>query len=172
MHYDFGALTDIFRDLPEDAAEKAASAVNAHPRIFVYGAGRSGLMLKAFAMRLSQMGRVVYVVGETITPALEENDLLILASASGNTASVCRCAAIAKEVGAELFLLTASMQSALTAIAPPDVCFRTPTKDDGSHTGSIMGTLFEQAVLLFLDMVVLHLDVDRASMRRRHANLE
>ena len=45
--------------------------------IFVYGTGRSGLMLKAFAMRLMQMNYSVYVIGETITPAIKKEDLLI-----------------------------------------------------------------------------------------------
>jgi len=173
MIYPFEPLAEVFRQLPDDAAEQAASVLNAHPRIFVYGAGRSGLMLKAFAMRLSQAGRVVYAVGETVTPAIEKNDLLVLASASGNTASVCRYARIAKDAGADLLILTASPQSELTGIAEKtDVWFRTPTKDDGINSASLMGTLFEQAVLLFCDQVILCLNEDTAEMRKRHTNLE
>lgn len=37
-------------------------------RIYVMGAGRSGLIAKAFAMRLMHLGMHSYVVGETITP--------------------------------------------------------------------------------------------------------
>ena len=130
-------------------------------------------MLKAFAMRLAQAGRMVYVVGETVTPAIGENDLLILASASGNTASVCRYAKIAKDAGADLLILTASPSSELTGIAgKADVCFRTPTKEDGVNPVSLMGTLFEQAVLLFCDQVILCLGEDAAEMRKRHTNLE
>ncbi len=173
MTYSFEALMEVFRQLPEDSAERAASIIHAHPRIFVYGAGRSGLMLKALAMRLAQAGRMVYVVGETVTPAIGENDLLILASASGNTASVCRYATIAKAAGADLLILTASPESELTGIAgKTDVCFRTPTKEDGVNPVSLMGTLFEQAVLLFCDQVILCLNEDAAEMRKRHANLE
>lgn len=173
MIYNLDALSEVFRQLPEDSAERAACIINAHPRIFVYGAGRSGLMLKALAMRLSQAGRVVYVVGETVTPAIVKNDLLILASASGNTTSVCRYAKIAKEAGADLLILTASPQSELTGIAgTADVCFRTPTKEDGKNSVSLMGTLFEQAVLLFCDQVILCLNEDADEMRKRHTNLE
>lgn len=173
MTYSFEALMEVFRHLPEDTAERTACIINAHPRIFIYGAGRSGLMLKALAMRLAQAGRIVYVVGETVTPAIGENDLLILASASGNTASVCRYAKIAKDAGADLLILTASLQSELTGIAgTADVYFRTPTKDDGINSASLMGTLFEQAVLLFCDQVILCLNEDAADMRKRHTNLE
>ncbi len=173
MIYNFGALAEVFRQLPEDSAERAACIINAHSRIFVYGAGRSGLMLKALAMRLAQAGRTVYVVGETVTPAIGGNDLLILASASGNTASVCRYAKIAKDAGADLLILTASPESELTQITgKADVCFRTPTKEDAANPVSLMGTLFEQALLLFCDQVILYLNEDAAEMRKRHANLE
>lgn len=173
MTYSFEALMEAFRQLPEDSAERAACIINAHPRIFVYGAGRSGLMLKALAMRLAQAGRMVYVVGETITPAIGENDLLILASASGNTASVCRYARIAKNAGADILILTASPESELTGIAgKTNFCFRTPTKEDGVNPVSLMGTLFEQAVLLFCDQIILCLNENAAEMRKRHTNLE
>lgn len=172
MQYDFSALSEVFENLPGNSAECAACTIRSHRRIFVYGAGRSGLMLKALAMRLAQAGRIVFVVGETVTPAIEKNDLLILASASGNTASVCRYAKTAKDVGADLLILTASPKSELTGISPADVCFCTPTKEDGENSVSLMGTLFEQALLLFCDQVVLCLNENTADMRSRHANLE
>ena len=173
MIYDFEPLAEVFRTLPEDSVQRTADSVLAHPRIFVYGAGRSGLMLKAFAMRLAQAGRTVYAVGETVTPAIGRNDLLILASASGNTASVCRYAKTAMDAGADILTLTASPQSELTAIAgKADVCFHTPTKEDGENPISLMGTLFEQTLLLFCDQVILALREDAAEMRKRHANLE
>jgi len=39
-------------------------------RIYVTGAGRSGLIARAFAMRLLHLGFDVFVVGETVTPAI------------------------------------------------------------------------------------------------------
>ncbi|MGZ4892148.1 MAG: SIS domain-containing protein, partial [Halobacteriota archaeon] len=56
-----------------------------HKRLFVMGAGRSGLVVKGFAMRLMHLGFNVYVVGETVTPAVETDDLLIVISGSGET---------------------------------------------------------------------------------------
>ena len=54
-------------------------------RVFVIGAGRSGLVAKAFAMRLMHLGLDIHVVGETITPALREGDILVVVSGSGET---------------------------------------------------------------------------------------
>jgi len=45
-------------------------------KILVVGAGRSGLVGKAFAMRLMHLGFNIYVMGETITPAFGVGDLV------------------------------------------------------------------------------------------------
>ena len=49
-------------------------------RIYVMGAGRSGLVAKGFAMRLMHLGLQSYVVGETITPALQKGDVMVIFS--------------------------------------------------------------------------------------------
>lgn len=53
MEYNFERLQNIFDSIPESAVDSLTKAIEDHKRIFVYGAGRSGLMMKAFAMRLA-----------------------------------------------------------------------------------------------------------------------
>ena len=171
MTYDFRALESVMQKLPDDAAEAAAQTISRYPRIFLCGAGRSGLMMKAFAMRLAQMGKTVYVVGETVTPAIAKGDLLILASASGTTAGVLRCAHTAKEIGADLYSMTSTPTSPLAILSDSFTCLHAPTKDTANAEG-IMGTVFEQAVLLLCDHIARLLCKDPAAMRARHANLE
>lgn len=165
-------LMQVCAQLPEDAASKAAQVLEGHKRVFFYAAGRSGLMLRALAMRMAQMGKCVYVAGETVTPAIEAGDLLMLASASGNTQSVCRYARIARDVGADLFVISAAETSALAQIHAPDVLLPAPSKDQAGASGQVMGSLFEQSLLLFGDSVVMLLAKDTQGMRRMHANLE
>ncbi len=168
-------LTALGEALDPTAADRLAAAVNGHARIFTYGTGRSGLMLRAFAMRLTQMGKTAYVAGETTTPAIEPGDLLIVASASGTTHSVCHNAEVAARVGASIFAITAAPASSLTAIHPADAILPAPTKNTPGASVQPMGSLFEQALLLFCDSVTLRLAADPASvraMRRVHANLE
>ena len=57
--------------VPEYQISDLIRKIKSHKRIFVYGTGRSGLMLKALAMRLMQIGLDAYVVGETTTPSVE-----------------------------------------------------------------------------------------------------
>lgn len=171
MLYDFKGLERVFEKITRTAPVNMANVVKKYTRVFLYGAGRSGLMMKAFAMRLAQAGRTVYVIGETVTPAIMGNDLLIVASASGKTTSVLNYAKVAKENGAVVYSITADENSPIAALSDGFVCLPSPNKDSGQTT-SIMGTLFEQSLLLFCDLVVSEMGDDIAQMRSRHANLE
>ena len=99
--------------IPEYQISDLIQKIKSHKRIFVYGTGRSGLMLKALAMRLMQIGLDAYVVGETTTPSVEKGDLLIVASASGETGSVCMTAQSAKNQGADLVVISSAAESTL-----------------------------------------------------------
>lgn len=165
-------LQQAMQAIPADAIRRCAEKIAAHERVFIYGAGRTGLMLKALAMRLMQLGKTVYVVGETITPSIQANDLLIVASASGTTHSVCHYAAAAKEMQADLLVITAEKESELAKISAPDVIIPAPTKHHLAASGQLMGSLFEQMVLLFSDAVTMALAEERETLSRNHANLE
>ncbi len=89
-------LTELERTLaaisePEIAA--AQEMILTSNRLFVMGAGRTGLALKMAAMRLMHLGLVVHVAGEVTTPAIGPGDLLLVASGSGATAGPVYAAA-------------------------------------------------------------------------------
>ena len=86
-------------------------------RVYVMGEGRSGLVAKSFAMRLARLGKIVYVVGETVTPAVGENDLLIAISGSGETKTVLETVKISRVMRAKVVCLTASPDSPLTKLS-------------------------------------------------------
>ena len=165
-------LTQAAAAIPPETVLRCAEKINAHKRVFVCGAGRSGLMLKALAMRLMQMGKTVYVVGETITPSIQAGDLLIVASASGTTHSVCYFAREAQKLQADVLVITAEKESELAKISAPDVVIPAPTKHNLPSSGQLMGSLFEQMVLLFADAVAMALAGERETLARNHANLE
>jgi 3-hexulose-6-phosphate synthase/6-phospho-3-hexuloisomerase len=157
-------------------------------KIFIYGAGRSGLVGKAFAMRLMHLDFNVYVVGETITPAFEQGDLLIAISGSGETKSIVDAAQIARAQGGKVVAITSYANSTLGKLA--DVVLEIPgrTKAD-VPTDYIarqmltqykwiapMGTLFEDSTMIFLDGVIALLmatfQKTEKDMKRKHATLE
>ncbi|RUS46893.1 6-phospho-3-hexuloisomerase [Cohnella sp. AR92] len=147
--------------------------------VFVAGAGRSGLMGKAFAMRLMHLGMTAYVVGETITPGIAESDTLVLGSGSGGTGSLVGMAEKAKRIGSAVLLVTVNPESALARLADDLAVLPAAVKESSSESAATiqpMGSLFEQGLLLFYDAVVLKLmelkQLRGDTMFGKHANLE
>ena len=161
-------------------AEKLIEKLIQSKKILVAGAGRSGLAMKAFAMRLAHMGFDAYVIGETVTPNFEDADLLLIGSGSGETGSLISMAEKAQKIGGSLALITILPESSLGKLANLTVKIPAPTpKASGAEAWTSiqpMGSLFEQSLLIFLDIIILKLMEQRANdsadMFKRHANLE
>jgi D-arabinose 5-phosphate isomerase GutQ len=58
--------TDILEKVSKEDVNKIIRSFFKAQRIFVYGAGRSGLVSKAFAIRLVHLGFQTFIIGETI----------------------------------------------------------------------------------------------------------
>src|SRR5271155_1559903 len=147
-------------------------------RVFVTGAGRSGLALKMAAMRLMHLGLAVHVAGEVTTPAIGRGDLLLVASGSGTTAGPVHAAEVAVKAGARVLALTAKPASKLGELAQGLVVIPAAAKEDrgGMMSAQYAGALFEQSVLLIMDAMfqaMWHARGESAEkLWKRHANLE
>ncbi|WP_156290582.1 6-phospho-3-hexuloisomerase [Oceanobacillus salinisoli] len=158
--------------------EKFADEILRAGKVMVAGAGRSGLMAKAFAMRMMHMGLDAYVVGETVTPNLEENDLFIIGSGSGETKTLVVMAEKAKSIGAKIAVMTINPESTIAQLSDLSIKIEAQTKgnDDSKESVQPMGSLFEQSLLLVYDAIILKLmskkGLTAKTMYGRHANLE
>ncbi|WP_025686084.1 6-phospho-3-hexuloisomerase [Paenibacillus maysiensis] len=147
-------------------------------KIFLCGAGRSQLMIRAFAMRLMQLGLNAYVVGDTTTPHSTPGDLLVIASGSGETSCLISIANSAKRNNLKLALFTTNINSKLANLADYSINISAPNKslDDKSVSFQPLGTLFEQKSLLMYDVIVIELmnllNVGSQYMSQNHADLE
>lgn len=170
-------LNQSVKTLSDDDIIDLIQKIQQHKRIFVYGTGRSGLMLKAFAMRLMQLGLNSFVVGETTTPSVQKGDLLILASASGETESVNIMAKSAHNKGIDLAIICASDTSTLAKLQTPNILLQSGTKFNQSPVSQQpLGSLFEQMLLIIFDTVILVMGKEQNEsnndMAQRHASLE
>jgi 6-phospho-3-hexuloisomerase len=162
---------------PEQLSLLAAELRSAR-RVFVAGAGRSGLVLRMAAMRLMHLGLEVHIAGDTTTPAIREGDLLLVASGSGTTSGVVRAAQTAAKAGARLAVYTANPESPLAELADVVVTISAAQKTDhGSKlSAQYSGSLFEQVLFLASEAVFQTLwDHDATPAEElwlRHANLE
>ncbi|MCF2442411.1 6-phospho-3-hexuloisomerase [Dyadobacter sp. CY345] len=147
-------------------------------RIFIVGAGRTGLALKAAAMRLMHLGFTVFVVGETTTPAIRKGDLLIAGSGSGTTSSIVKAAEKSVSAEAKVISISTTKDSPLAALSNHVAILPAAQKQDHGATISkqYAGSLFEQSVLLLTDAIVQTLwkldGTPAEELWKRHANLE
>jgi len=171
-------VADQLRAASASSLDDAAGLLAAAPRVFVLGAGRSGLALKMTAMRLMHLGLTVHVVGEVTTPAIAENDVLLVASGSGTTGAIVRASETAHTVGARIVALTTASESPLGRLAAVTVVVPAAAKQDhaGEVSAQYSGGLFEQAVLLVGDALFHSLwqssGATAEQLWPRHANLE
>lgn len=168
-----------------DTLEKAYRSGH---KVLVMGAGRSGLVGRAFAMRLMHLGFNVYVLGETITPSIGKDDVVVAISGSGRTKLIVAAAEAAKKVNATIIAVTSYPDSPLGQLADivVEIPGRTKMAPDidyfarqilGIHEPlAPLGTLFEDTALVFLDGVIVELmhrlGKSEADLRAKHANIE
>jgi 6-phospho-3-hexuloisomerase len=162
-----------------EQVEALMAAITDAERVFVCGAGRSLLMMQAFAMRLVHLGMTAYVVGETITPAIAPGNLLIAGTGSGQTRTTLALVEAAKTRRASVCAMTAHPESPIGAASDLIVEIPTPvTVARSAVRASIQppGSLFEQCLLVLCDtmtmMFMQRLGVTEAQMRARHTKLE
>ena len=175
--------------LDEESVDEFENIIINANNIFVTGAGRSGLAAKAFAMRLMHLGLSSFVVGETISPAINADDCIIAISGSGETNTIVSAAKIAKNRGSKVLAVTSYPESTLGQLADGYLFVKGRTKkevDDenymkrqihGNYTSlTPLGTAFELTTLVFLDAVVSELmekmEQTESDLKARHTVLE
>ena len=184
-----GNIRDAEEYLNEEDIDKFLDIIVSSKNVFLIGAGRSGLAAKAFAMRLMHLGISSYVVGETISPAIYEDDCIIAISGSGETNTIVSAANIAKNRGSKVLALTSYPESTLGKLADTVLLVKGRTKveaDDenymkrqihGNYTSlTPLGTAFELTTLVFLDALVSELmeimHQTESDLKARHTVLE
>lgn len=183
-------IRDTAAGLSDSEIESFLSEILDAERIYVMGAGRSGLVAKAFAMRLMHLGFIAYVVGETITPAMREKDLLVIFSGSGRTKTIADIAETAKEIGGRIALITSNRDSKIGRMADAIVIIENQRDEVSDETAEFeirqmtgehksfapLGTLFETAAMVFADACISRLMeismIDEKELKNRHANIE
>lgn len=158
--------------IPQDDWDALIDMIVSKDRIFVFGAGRSGLIGQLFAVRMVQMGLQVYFVGDMTTPIIGKGDLVLLISNTGDTVSVFTTAEIAKRMGSYVVSVTSDPKSRLAKVSDRTIVVKT-VKDALSSELAPLGTIFEDTVLFFFDCLVPELmkkvGVKEEDMRRNHA---
>jgi 6-phospho-3-hexuloisomerase len=164
-------LRALMSTVPADAADELVQRILDARKVYFSGAGRSGLMAKAVAMRLMHIGLQSFAVGEIATPGISAGDLLVVFSARGGQATIAQ-ARTARSVGADVAAITVRPDADLVGLAVTVLTLPVRTE---VPTQQHAGSLFEQGCLVLGDAICRavqeKLGVPTAELDKRHANL-
>ena len=172
-------ISEALRLVSCEDAEEFVEMICSAKKVFVIGVGRVLLMLQAFVKRLNHLGITAYYVGAVEEPAITPDDILIVASGSGESAIPLVITEIAKKHNAKVIHIGASENSPIGRTV--DRFIRIPSRTKSNRKGEIqsmqpMTSLFEQSLLLFCDIVALMIirknNLDINELWQYHANLE
>lgn len=176
LHYIQRKTIDILNNVTTEDIIKINNLFFKAKRIFVYGAGRSGLVSKAFAIRLVHLGFQTFVIGETIGAPVKKGDLVFIVTGSGETIPAVMTAEIAKDLGATLIVVTGNEHSHIIKFADISIILTADCTEKERAKFAPLGTLFEASAWIFLDGIIAELMKNKKeteeSMRSRHATLE
>lgn len=174
-----GEIQASLHDVNSADLEALVAEIERAPKVFCLGAGRSGILLQAFCMRLNHLGFEAYMAGGLPCPPVGADDLIIVASGSGETRSVSAVLEQGRNAGARVALFTARRSGARSMAADVTVIIPAPTglvNREHPHNLQPMRTLFEQSFFLLCEAVVCRLKLKKGigeeEMAQRHANLE
>lgn len=177
-------LSEINKTLSEvdgNEAERLIEEILKAEKIFFIGAGRMGIMLTTFCMRLHQLGFKSFIIGSITCEPITEKDLLIVASSSGETLSTLVLVKKALEFDARVFTITAKLDSTIAKLSVGCLLIKGPSSIEAAEENVVfskqpMKTLFSQSLFILLDSIVFMLmkktRQDAAKMAGRHTNLE
>ena len=170
-------IDGVLSSINEESLDKMISIVSDSNKIVVAGAGRMGYSIKCFGMRLGHLGYNTWTLGDSTVPQLGKEDLLIVASGSGETQTIYDIVKRAKIDGVKVILITTSNTSRMANKADHIILMNAESAFTGDR-GTIqpMKTYVEQSLLILLDIVVLKImgetKEDNLSMSKRHSHLE
>lgn len=170
-------IQEVVSSVREKQVESVLQYILKEKRVFILGEGRSGLQGKSFAMRLMHLSYTVYVIGETITPSIQKEDVLIAISGSGTTSSILSLAKKAKDNGIEVIGITSDSESELAKRSSEVLIVPGATKKGtGINSIQLLSTLFDQSVHIVLDYICLLISqrdkVSNEEASAQHSNME
>lgn len=171
-------IATVLHQTDENLATSFAQEILQADRVITYGLGREGLMLRAFTMRLMHLGFDAHIAGDVTAQPVGPGGLTIVGAGPGELRMAETIVRLAREAGARTVVITAQPDGPVPALADLIVTIPAQTMASDAHSDSIlpMGTAFEIALLIYLDLIAIRLrEMTGQSMddlRHRHFNLE
>jgi 6-phospho-3-hexuloisomerase len=167
------ALEACLGSVDPTGIETLAAAILQASHIYLSGAGRTGMVVEALAMRLAQIGLAVHAAGEPTAPAIIDGDLLLCASGTGGSRAPLRHVEVARSAGAKVAAIVGQPDTELAGLADWTTCLPFSSVADNPFP---LGGLFEVSLLIYAALLVDEIRhqrrISEQDLQRRHANLE
>ena len=174
-----GEISSVLKKINQDEIKDLIGLISNSKTIVTCGAGKVGMAIKGFSMRLGHFGYKSFHIGDTTLPSIGEGDLFIIASGSGETQTIYDLTKIAKSNNAIVFAITSNLQSRIGLLSDALILLDAPSKTkkvDGFTSIQPMTTLNEQCLTILFDSIVLNImdatGETHDTMWNRHSNLE
>ena len=173
-------LSEAMAHVEEEQLDQLIAAMTQpHRRVLCVGVGRVLISMKAWVKRLRHLHIDLNFVGAESEEPIGAGDLLLVASASGESLFPVAIARKAKELGAQVIYIGCTVPSTASSMADHVVKLSGRTKysrPEDPVSIQPMSTLFEQQLYLLGDVIALELMArngwDETYVKSRHANLE
>jgi 6-phospho-3-hexuloisomerase len=171
----------VFSLLSMEQLEEFMSAVVDAKNIFVMAAGREGISLRAFAMRLAHLGKNTSWVWDDTTTGVEPGDLFVISDGRGCIGSFRYTLEKVKEAGGKVAMFTANPDGAnAKAYADIVIFVRSQAylveRGDVVPTIQMMGNQYEQHLYMLCDVIIMllveTLGLTYDDLEARHRNVE
>lgn len=171
--------TEALESIDDRQGEQLVDAILKAGKVYFCGVGRVLLSLQGICKRLAHLGIDAHYVGEISEPAITEQDLLIIASGSGESVLPKTIAEKAKKLNVKIAWIGSNQESSIARLSSIQVRIPVQTKLGAPNemaSKQPMTSLFEQTLLLYGDAVAMeiaerkHLEID--TLWQFHANLE
>ncbi len=175
-------LEEIIGQISEQEFQSLSEDIGTATHVALFGVGREGLVIKAFAMRLYHLGINVSVVGEMVCQPLNPGDILLVSAGPGWISTVEALTHRALSVGASVIVMTATPNKVLQwapQVKIVEISAKTMAPNSSmqqTQEALPMGSEYEISLWVFFDLLIQdiqqHLSIDSDQMIRRHTNLE
>lgn len=177
-------IKELLDSIDENEVDELVNLIIDSSKVVGYGAGRMGISLKAFIMRLNHLGIEAYYYDDTYIPPMEPYDLLLVSSGSGETLTVKTFMDKAIKVSdCRVGVITGNKDSymgrradVVVGYKPSNGGLNSEDSEDKINSIQLMSTLNEQATYILFDIMAkkivdkLHLKTDW--IRGKHFNVE
>ena len=161
-------LKEMLSTITNENIDKVIEMIKSADKIVTIGAGRMGYSIRSFTMRLTHLGFNAYHLGDVGVPRTGENDLIIVASSSGETQSNITLSKIAKEHKSKILLFTCEPNSTIGKLADYNVVLKKIKSEQ------LMKTSAEHATYMLYDMIAQKMSEGKiiSEIEHNHSILE